>query len=1064
MRKKLNKTLGILFLFLTLICTNINILNFTLASLTKQDQILINANTLNEEKETTRNLIALNTNKISFKNLAIFIKFNDSDTLNTVHIDDETSIQNAEKIFNSNGFEMDTINGLINVPSFKSYYEKQSYGKLSINTEFFPKINGKVVSYEDPHPIGYYLKYNDNNPIGYKDKTESLKRETELINNAVKYVKENIQNSGITASELDTDGDGVIDAISFIVEGSDSTKLPSVVGWNDLLWSHKMDSEGITETILGKRVKAYNLLYAEDYTKSASLLSLNRGTYGTILHEFGHTLGYKDLYRYGSQSKPVGFYDLMGNVIGSNPQDLLTYFISEYHPKTNWHTPLEVINKTTNNITLYKPEYIDESEKRAIKVQISGKNDEYFIVEYHERKNTYSTSSADSSGIIVYRVNENNKYQGSAGGVEGKGDHIFIFRPNEISLGDGNGELSKATLNKARPKLGKDRNNDKTFDNETIYYSDGSNSGIVIEVTGETTNSVTFNVTFPTLDGSGTEIDPYLIYDIDTYIYLLSLDTKNKYYKLMNDLDFKNITNYPKINFDGNFDGNNKTLKNITAEDSGVFNSINFFNYDKRTTIQNLNIENITVTSTKGNYLGALASSSENVTIKNVHIKNGKVTNIESNIGDEVSTGGFIGDTESSTTIENSSANVNVSAPKNVGGFIGRNKGATIKNSFSTSTVTGNEKVGLFIALQCIMGNSYNIPVNTYYKYENDTQKAVGGYSAFHNQNALNENSLDKGLTGVMVPENLTLKTNEKTNLTLTTKPNVTVQSQISVLDNSIAKNNNNEITALKNGTTEAYTNLTVGSIIMRLTTKITVTNDAAIEIPIDNIQFNEKNITLEEGNTKELKVTFNPTNNTMSELLTWETSDKNIVTVDALGKITAIKKGTATIKATTINGKTAEITITVKEKSPLTEEEVLNHFGLQKKGNYVVGFNLGANVQEIRNKLSNFNGVLLTNFKNKNGMEIASGIISTGMTFTLHYNNTDYNYTVVIKGDVNGDGYIYATDYVQIKNHIMGKTSLKGAYLLAADIDNDNNIYATDYVKIKNYIMGKGTIAQKLK
>lgn len=61
MRKKLNKTLGILFLFLTLICTNINILNFTLASLTKQDQILINANTVNEEKEIKPNLIALNS-------------------------------------------------------------------------------------------------------------------------------------------------------------------------------------------------------------------------------------------------------------------------------------------------------------------------------------------------------------------------------------------------------------------------------------------------------------------------------------------------------------------------------------------------------------------------------------------------------------------------------------------------------------------------------------------------------------------------------------------------------------------------------------------------------------------------------------------------------------------------------------------------------------------------------------------------------------------------------------------------------------------------------------------
>ena len=61
----------------------------------------------------------------------------------------------------------------------------------------------------------------------------------------------------------------------------------------------------------------------------------------------------------------------------------------------------------------------------------------------------------------------------------------------------------------------------------------------------------------------------------------------------------------------------------------------------------------------------------------------------------------------------------------------------------------------------------------------------------------------------------------------------------------------------------------------------------------------------------------------------------------------------------------------------------------------------------------------------------------------------------------MNGDGNIYATDYVKIKNHIMGKSTLKGAYAKAADVNKDGKIYATDYVKVKNSIMGKGTIQQ---
>lgn len=116
-------------------------------------------------------------NQKRIKNLAIFIKFKDSDTNVVNHLDDAASISNAEKIYNSDTFEMNTVNGKINVPSFKKYYEEQSYGALSITTEILPKLNGKVTSYEDIHPIGYYLKYNENNTIGYKTQDEARLRE-----------------------------------------------------------------------------------------------------------------------------------------------------------------------------------------------------------------------------------------------------------------------------------------------------------------------------------------------------------------------------------------------------------------------------------------------------------------------------------------------------------------------------------------------------------------------------------------------------------------------------------------------------------------------------------------------------------------------------------------------------------------------------------------------------------------------------------------------------------------------------------------------------------------------
>ena len=70
-----------------------------------------------------------------------------------------------------------------------------------------------------------------------------------------------------------------------------------------------------------------------------------------------------------------------------------------------------------------------------------------------------------------------------------------------------------------------------------------------------------------------------------------------------------------------------------------------------------------------------------------------------------------------------------------------------------------------------------------------------------------------------------------------------------------------------------------------------------------------------------------------------------------------------------------------------------------------------------------------------------------------------DKNYTAVVKGDTNGDGEVKATDYMRIKNMIMGTSKLSEAEKKAADVNNDGEVKATDYMKIKNYIMGTSQI-----
>lgn len=92
---------------------------------------------------------------------------------------------------------------------------------------------------------------------------------------------------------------------------------------------------------------------------------------------------------------------------------------------------------------------------------------------------------------------------------------------------------------------------------------------------------------------------------------------------------------------------------------------------------------------------------------------------------------------------------------------------------------------------------------------------------------------------------------------------------------------------------------------------------------------------------------------------------------------------------------------------------------------------------------------------------EIKDAVLSgetfgTGAIITIK----DKTYTLVILGDVNEDGNITPADYVKIKNHIMGTTTLDGANKKSADVNRDGNITPADYVKVKNHIMNVSKIS----
>lgn len=91
---------------------------------------------------------------------------------------------------------------------------------------------------------------------------------------------------------------------------------------------------------------------------------------------------------------------------------------------------------------------------------------------------------------------------------------------------------------------------------------------------------------------------------------------------------------------------------------------------------------------------------------------------------------------------------------------------------------------------------------------------------------------------------------------------------------------------------------------------KLTVKDNA---VAVTGVALDNTTLTLAPAGTATLAATVSPAEAT-NKNVTWTTSDASIATVDTTGKVTAVKDGTATITATTVDGsKTATCLVTVK-------------------------------------------------------------------------------------------------------------------------------------------------------
>lgn len=112
----------------------------------------------------------------------------------------------------------------------------------------------------------------------------------------------------------------------------------------------------------------------------------------------------------------------------------------------------------------------------------------------------------------------------------------------------------------------------------------------------------------------------------------------------------------------------------------------------------------------------------------------------------------------------------------------------------------------------------------------------------------------------------------------------------------------------------------------------------------------------------------------------------------------------------------------------------------------------------------------LLENFKNKEfikvfdskGEEVTTetAVVGTGYTVSIMNGDTKYQtLTVVVLGDVSGNGRIDAVDYQRLRLNLFGNYELEGAYLEAAKVSGKDKPTSVDYQRLRLHLFGNFNI-----
>ena len=232
----------------------------------------------------------------------------------------------------------------------------------------------------------------------------------------------------------------------------------------------------------------------------------------------------------------------------------------------------------------------------------------------------------------------------------------------------------------------------------------------------------------------------------------------------------------------------------------------------------------------------------------------------------------------------------------------------------------------------------------------------------------------------------------------------------------------------------------------------ITETVTFGVMPSLDRITLTGGNKSIGQGGSITLKVNFLPDGAPSQRVIF--SSDSPCVSVSPDGTVTGVSPGRATVRAITVDGAFSASCYIIVSENLLAPSA---GYTVDRNTETVTAPDMPLDVQMLSEAFASSNGEVIV--VSASGEAISGGTVGTGTRIELvnSFGETTDSLTLVLHGDLDGDGFATVNDYVLLLTLLEDPDGFSAAQLAAADINKNGSVTDNDLKRLANDLLLSG-------